>query len=1121
MKKFLITGAFTLALSAFLFSCADDDNDFTSIAELKQATFAENFVKFYGPIDPNQDWGFSSTTSNSRVTRTIKSGWNGWASAPNEADFKSRMPSTLPISSYGNLTKDVMYDYSMGAGSDVQTFAPYNGNFALYVQGIKKLAFTNPGDGAEHMYFYVLPGADLTITTRFDKNGAGDFKMYVANGAKVTFEQGLNSSIKLYNRGEIVVKGDGQSGAYATGVIYNQGTMTFEGTSTDYFGSIKPYGGNVSGALVIENDHSQVINEGILNSKGLRVEGTGHFKNVSGGQVNINGYTIVNSNQCSWINDGEYNTTNYYYTAGSQDVINNCRLNVSELFYMNLGDTDVNSFQMDGGSSVVCKNYFGDAPGFIKMGSKSLFKVKETATMNHTKANYGIYCVGDDYAVFQAKNIVATNIEQAYEVTYGGKLYVVAQTHFDSPNFDSKSGQYPIIDFKNGFTKSNIYLGGDTPDIKISASVCNPGFPEGYSDEGDLNIISAGTGSETSVQQWEVKTVIDHKRVFCEDLGSSSNRRDYDYNDVVFDAKIIESYFEDRTYNGTSVATTSSPYGLNYYAEITVLAAGGELSLSVGEDKEVNSLFKKPTNMIINTVSPAEMETFVASHNRETLDPVTFRYTFPLRCQNRDSAIIKNIPIMVKSQNVPIYLKADKGEAPQKICVPVGTRWPYERVAIDEAYGNFTQWVGHTNSFTPEMLWGSNVDESKLYPNIGATRDETGTVSSSWVQNTQSNTFFTFTVSETESIIYDQSANEGQYLSTTPIFIDKSYFAISGRGSVIRLYGADYGNVQVIVKAGNVALGKTTRADGKAYIYTLNTAQAASAKENGIMITGSNFKLYYVTVDDSDIDRTVEIEPTFTSNEITGTSVSGISSPTAIPSTGFSVANSYFANAGEGTEVYVYGTGDDSSVNISVNGANLSRKGSSRITRTVTYKTRAKKVVKFTLTAEQAAAAQTSGVKITGSNFTLHAVSVNVVEKQSEQQEDPETPEGGAKAGQIWPNEGAGSTQSAFTIDGNLFTDAMVGKTLRIYCSEYGQYYWQIAIREADNANNNDFAGIGIISNWANNGSHIAASFGSAAKNDSKQCIELTLSSELIAIFKTHGISATLTNLTVTNVTVE
>ena len=93
-KKYLIKGAFALVFGAFVASCSDYDNDYTSIADAKQATFAENFVKFYGTIDPNQDWGFGAPAT-SRITRTINSGWNGWASAPNTSDFKSEIPDEI------------------------------------------------------------------------------------------------------------------------------------------------------------------------------------------------------------------------------------------------------------------------------------------------------------------------------------------------------------------------------------------------------------------------------------------------------------------------------------------------------------------------------------------------------------------------------------------------------------------------------------------------------------------------------------------------------------------------------------------------------------------------------------------------------------------------------------------------------------------------------------------------------------------------------------------------------------------------------------------------------------------------------------------------------------------
>jgi hypothetical protein len=249
------------------------------------------------------------------------------------------------------------------------------------------------------------------------------------------------------------------------------------------------------------------------------------------------------------------------------------------------------------------------------------------------------------------------------------------------------------------------------------------------------------------------------------------------------------------------------------------------------------------------------------------------------------------------------------------------------------------------------------------------------------VTYTESNTSFTFNPSDTETIAFDQSANEGQSLSSTAIGISSSYFSASSKGSIVRLYGVDNGNAQISVMAGSVALGKTTRAVGKAYIYTLSTAQAAAAKENGLQITGSDFKLYYVTVDDTDIDRTVEVEPTFSTSEMTGTVVAGIPQK-QLNAAGVNVAASNFAEAAAGTEVYVYGTGDDSSVSVSVNGSALDRVAASRQTRGITYKNKTKKTVKFTMTKDQATAAQTNGIKITGSNFTLHAVSVVIVKEQ-------------------------------------------------------------------------------------------------------------------------------------------
>ena len=1110
MKKFLITGAFTLALSAFLFSCADDDNDFSSIAEMKQATFAENFVKFYGPIDPNQDWGFG-TSAASRMTRGISDyvGYKGsmkstfnFPTAPNESDYaqsKQGNPTLLTGYMDGN---NFYIDASVS--NNGKNLQPNGNNIVLYVEGtVVPTDIYTPANTT----IYLLPNSKLTIPSNRKSFGQNNTRIYIASGAELIIQGDFvefGYGVKVYNKGKITASNIRVSN---NGLLYNQGTIDL---GTGYIKAL--------------NNQSVIVNDNTLKAGYLGTEGSGCFQNNA--ETTISGNTIVNSNNNTWVNNGHYITENFFYTATSSEVINNCRLTVNEDFGMNIADGS-GVFKVDGGGSVETKNFYGGGdfagkdqygnnanfqggPFRVDLGSKSLFKVSNIAMLNALASGivangYGFHGVGEDYAVFQAKDIRKSRVGEG-NVVYGGKLYVSAETHFAQ----GKSGNYPFIHYQNGCSEANVYAPGFSsgkPGITIESTPCNPGFPDAAS----LDIVEIDPSTETTKGKFEIKKVLDHKRVFCEDLGSSSNRRDYDYNDAVFDAKIIESFFVDVNTSGSS-----EPYGLNWYAEIEVLAAGGELSLTVG-GVQVNDLFDKSPSMIINTVSAEDDESFAASHNAFTdpYSPKKFIYEF----NSLEEATIANIPVIAKAGNTAIYLKAEKGEAPQKICVPVGTRWAYERVPIDEAYGNFSAWVGHVNDFTPSDLWGTNYVEDKRYPNLGATTgDEPGTKYE--IQTSSSSTqTFTFNPEPENGIVCDYSLQGGVSLSNSPVIISNTGFANAGKGTIVRLYGVDEGNAVVNVKAGDVSF-PTTRSTGKAYIYTLSTSLAAAAKEDGLSITGSNFKLYYVTVDNTNADRVEVIEPTFDSDEIIGTEVSIPQNAvkTALTLTGVPIAKGNFAEAGAGTELYVYGSGDESTVAVRVGNSYLS-KANSRQTRAVTYQVKAKKIVKFTMSAEQAAAAQTSGVTITGSDFVLHKVSVKIVKEQGEQGGGDEQGEQGegAKDGQIWPNSGAGSAVSEFTIAKSKFTNDMVGKTLRIYSSEFGQWYWSVTLR-LDGVAGDIFSGLNVP-NWTNNTSHLATSFGSAAKNGS--CIEMALSQDLINLFKAYDVVITPNSLKITNVTVE
>ena len=149
-------------------------------------------------------------------------------------------------------------------------------------------------------------------------------------------------------------------------------------------------------------------------------------------------------------------------------------------------------------------------------------------------------------------------------------------------------------------------------------------------------------------QKVTTSNVVAEGRILCEDMGAN----DFDFNDVVFDAQILNS--------GA--------------IKIKVLAHGGKLPISIAGVK----------------VTLGEMT------NTGLADDDVQEFTIPAgRYSN-----INDIPVEVVPNgdaNNAYDLTAQKGAAPQKVCVPVGTHWPDEYVRIDRAYSPFTSYVNISN----------------------------------------------------------------------------------------------------------------------------------------------------------------------------------------------------------------------------------------------------------------------------------------------------------------------------------------------------------------------------------------------------------------------------------------
>ena len=157
-------------------------------------------------------------------------------------------------------------------------------------------------------------------------------------------------------------------------------------------------------------------------------------------------------------------------------------------------------------------------------------------------------------------------------------------------------------------------------------------------------------------------SIVAEGRVLCEDMGAN----DFDFNDVVFDARILGSG----------------------EIKIIVLAHGGKLPIAIDG---VEVTLGQMTNTGVNVADPQEIIIPAGKYSK-----------------------IEDIPVTVDPNGAAgnaYNLEAKVGSAPQKICAPVGTPWPKEYKKIGEAYSPFTEWV---NTKDP-AFWSEKMNPELVY----------------------------------------------------------------------------------------------------------------------------------------------------------------------------------------------------------------------------------------------------------------------------------------------------------------------------------------------------------------------------------------------------------------------
>ena len=682
MKKYLMSGVAAIAFLAAFTSCSKSTDLYDQSAvdernrqeqekkdqqkvENVQATYEAAFKNAFGQPAAGQDWGFGDSNAATRAFTRAKETYKDYRGElePVNVDFPSDAPASnfdpdlTGIPSYEEYCKSLgnanwtpdEFAYGVVYIDKVQKihiWGEYGKRAKLYIKE-GTYDFTNETfDLCENADLYLLSGA--TVTLNNTAANTAKFDVYIASGAKLIAngENGYRADVDahVFNHGTIECTRFEVNG---TGSLYNVGTLNVP-----------------NGDVYIANSTSRIVNDGTINAKTTHVEGSGALQNNA--EWTVTGNTIVNCDNGGWVNNGHWTTQNYQYSAGSEDVINNCFLEVKNDFNINTGANSAYSFKIDSGGGVLTKNFNGggfdkrmsddpnakdavSGPYKVIMGQKSVFKVTGTATLEGGNKGWGFFGPSrGDYAVFQAKDVVrAAGLENTQgAVTYGGNLYVSAETHFSQGHDGQDADGHYFISEEGGFSvNTNIYAPGfnetGAPSITIEETPCNPGFE----------------GTET--EPTEV-------RVICEDLFANSGS-DFDFNDLVFDVV----------------------FGDN--AKIIIRAAGGTLPIYINGGTEIHELMGYNTKDE-NGLLPM-LNTGAAAKGLYGVDNAGTKEIELNIAINKRKEIPQKITIKVVKDGTEYTLQNNQNAA-SMICVGTDfTPWMGERDQLKLAYPKFVDFV--------------------------------------------------------------------------------------------------------------------------------------------------------------------------------------------------------------------------------------------------------------------------------------------------------------------------------------------------------------------------------------------------------------------------------------------
>ena len=625
-------------------------------------------------------------------------------------------------------------------------------------------------------------------------------------------------------------------------------------------------------------------------------------------------------------------------------------------------------------------------------------------------------------------------------------------------------------------------------------------------------------------------------RVMAEDLGSS-DFNDVDYNDVVFDARILEDFcrVEITTNSGTEVKT-SGTYTINgksytagstnIRANIKLVAAGGTIPISVA-GMNVHSAFGVGKTEMVNTFNSK-----MTNGKYQTKDPVPLK-----NAQGSEDftgyTTINDIPIGAQFMGGTIVID-NSGSVPHKLQVPVTAPWPKERIEMNTAYnykfGSGKKVVSTEKGYVQDesiKFWEYAV-ASEVNNLVGFTGEEGDEFDTASEQETKSGGTV-YTVNQVDAInssvptvesgwttVWTRNNdgylyNDGQEHYVT---VQNDQLKSVTSGSKIRVYGVRQTGCSVTL----FGTENTTYNNDGYMEFTVSEINAASLANTGALaIYGQNFTVTNVAIKVESSQHT-GAQPGSDETDILGGTQNISSSQWFAKNFKDAISDAGGVANGSVIRVYGYPTASNYQLNIQdgYNSGAITNIGAAQ-TEGTSWATTG--YVEYTLTADGATHVNNLGMYITGQSFCLTYITIKNSGGSSS----------GTKAGQFWPADGSSANQTTmFGLDSSTMSTALTNATtsnkMCIYCTVTNSSWLNLfgGPSWVNMESVNDLTGWELNPDNQNKSEIRPANGVNSIYNSTKGCIEIPLSTNLLSFMRSNGIGFNFgNNLVITNLTIE